>query len=351
MVSFQNVVDKWKFTVRKEQDKRDARVNQPATVGRPAFLGDNQGVLYVLNGTTLPDGYVVVRDMDGNLSSAFNQRVPNQAGTVVLVGYDPLAPTLFQVLSTRDYWYDQPLSSVPSHHKSHEWPAPDAIWVRQEQYLPGLLAPIGGFSLQLYPVWLQPNNVWCLVAYQTLDLSPYVPTTGARMVLIAVDEFGTVHYTTGATKFSPYSLLASDIPGTPGGQVPLAAVRLFKGQTAIRKTQNYTDIFDLRSGGGGTGGGAIWGQITGSLIDQTDLWNSLISILGGHTHGTTRWTSVGGTTYDLPDIAMELIGVYDNSLRVDPLEISLSSDGTQVIFNTAPTVGHVITADYILEQI
>lgn len=344
-----NITSKYKFQIKRSARKKDRLTNQPLIVGRPAFLGDNSGNITTYQGAELPDGYVVVRDMDGNLSVAYNDRVPNVANTFIQVGYDPLKPTLFQVLDTSDYYTSQLYPAIATHHKTHEWPNPDTIWIRGEQFIPQLVVPAGGFLIEVYPGFVQSGNVWVLVENQTIDMTANIPTSGARMVLVAVDSAGVIHKTNGAVKGSPFALLPSDIPATPGGQAALCAVRLFVGQTTIRKTETYTDIFDLRFGGG-TGGGAIWGQITGSLINQTDLWDALISIRGGHAHGTTRWTSDGSTVYELPDVAMSLIGVYDNSLRVDPVYIGLSDDGTQVIFETAPTVGHVIVADYILEM-
>lgn len=344
-----NLISKYKFQIKRSEQKKDRLVNQPAIKGRPAFLGDNSGVITNYQGAELPEGYVVVRDMDGNLSVAYNDKVPNVANTFITVGYNPLKPTLFQVLDSADYYTNQLFASVPSHHKSHEWPNQDTAWIRGEQFIPQLVVPAAGLSVEIYPGFVQAQSVWVLVQNQTIDMTANVPTSGARMVLLAVDNAGVIQKINGAIKGTPYALMPSDIPATPGGLTALAAVRLFVGQTKIRKTETYTDIFDLRFGGG-FGGGAIWGQITGELINQTDLWDALISIRGGHTHGTNRWTADGSSAFDLPDIAMDLIGVYDNFLRVDPLFVGLSDDGAQIVFESAPAAGHVITADYILEM-
>jgi len=71
----------------------------------------------------------------------------------------------------------------------------------------------------------------------------------------------------------------------------------------------------------------------------------------GQVSAIARWVSSGGATYELPDVAEAVQNVFDNGSLVDPLIYSLSSDGTQIIFDSAVTSTHVVVADYIVAQV
>ena len=71
----------------------------------------------------------------------------------------------------------------------------------------------------------------------------------------------------------------------------------------------------------------------------------------GQVTGLDRWVSSGGATFDLPDVAEYLLIAADNGSLVDPLTFSLSSDRTQIVFDSAITAGHVVTAEYIIAQV
>jgi predicted GH43/DUF377 family glycosyl hydrolase len=72
---------------------------------------------------------------------------------------------------------------------------------------------------------------------------------------------------------------------------------------------------------------------------------------GNHLHGLARWLSSGGTTFDLPDIAEYVESVALNGLEEDPTLYSLSSDRTQIVFDSATTAADVVTAHYVLAQV
>lgn len=64
-----------------------------------------------------------------------------------------------------------------------------------------------------------------------------------------------------------------------------------------------------------------------------------------------RWVSGGGDTFDLPDIAEYILNAFDDGLLVDPLIYSLSSDKTQIVFDSAVTSGHIVGINYIQAQV
>jgi hypothetical protein len=104
---------------------------------------------------------------------------------------------------------------------------------------------------------------------------------------------------------------------------------------------------------------ALYGDVTiseGTGIAITRSSNDLqiaSTVTGGagQVTGIDRWTSSGGATYELSDISEYLLEAYDNGTQVDPLTYSLSSDRTQLVFDSAITAGHVVTAEYIVAQV
>lgn len=74
--------------------------------------------------------------------------------------------------------------------------------------------------------------------------------------------------------------------------------------------------------------------------------------IDGHLHGLGRWIADGAaTTFDLPDVAEYLEIAGDNFLIVDPTIYSLSADGTQLVFDSAPVIDHIITANYVIATV
>lgn len=316
---------------------------QTRSVTYSGFLGKKDGTIEVPG----LSGYVYIRMANGEVLTAFNQRVPNIFNLPIYFGYDPAAPKLFQVLSIRPVFVTQPnqdtsLPEIPDH--DHTWPARLTTWVRGEQFLPGLVQAKGGMIVCVYPFYLRKlDGTHVYVPYTELDLTSYIPLEGSVAVLIAVDDDGDFVITSSASISSIEAVTEALIPVSD--DYSLAGVRMSFGMSAIRQEEFYNDIFDLRFGRHVIGG-ATWGKISGNIEAQMDL----LVFSGGHSHGTMRWLADGSTTYNLPDFASSLLAVYDAGSRVDPATVDLSSDGAQVIFSTSPTAGNVLVSDYIMRS-
>ncbi len=73
---------------------------------------------------------------------------------------------------------------------------------------------------------------------------------------------------------------------------------------------------------------------------------------GGHLHGLMRILGDGATTvFNLLDLAEYLEHIADNGAIVDPLNVTLSADRSQVTFSAAPTAGHVLALEYVIASI
>lgn len=71
----------------------------------------------------------------------------------------------------------------------------------------------------------------------------------------------------------------------------------------------------------------------------------------GQVSGVVRWVSSGGTTFELPDVAESIQNVFNSGSLTDPLLYSLSSDRTQVVFDSSVTASNVVVAEYIVAQV
>lgn len=327
-----------------ETIKEKLKRYQTRSVTYSGFIGKKDGTIDVPG----LSGYVYIRMANGEVLTAFNQRVPNIFNLPIYFGYDPAAPKLFQVLSIRPVFVTQPnqdtsLPEIPDH--KHTWPARLTTWIRGEQFLPGLVQAKGGMTVCIYPFYLRKlNGTHVYIPYTELDLTSYIPLEGSVAILIAVDDNGDFVITSSASVASVEAVTEALIPVSD--DYSLAGVRMSFGISSIRQEEFYNDIFDLRFGRHVIGG-ATWGKINGNIEAQIDL----LVFSGGHTHGIMRWVADGGTTYDLPDYAQTLLSVFNDAQRVDLFDVSISADGSQVIFASGPTAGNILIADYILRKV
>lgn len=146
--------------------------------------------------------------------------------------------------------------------------------------------------------------------------------------------------------------------------------------TYISQSGNIITIFGGATGSsGGSSSGQAGGDLTGTYpnpnviklkgnplsgVDPSDgqiyQWNSaqglwIPSNLATHVHSIARWNGASGqTTFDLPDIVDVVEGIYLNGLQEDPLNYTLSSDGTQIVFDYNMPRAYTVVANYIIAQ-
>jgi hypothetical protein len=258
---------------------------QPRFIVYSGFLGNSNGVV---EDPSQPS-HVFFRMTNGEVLSIFNNRVPtNIPNLPVFAGYDISAPTLFQVLSVRPVFVpqsQQPSSIQQIAPHNHTWKSSMTTWVRAEQFLPGL-PQAHGMSLQIYPFFKEnPDGSWTYVGYTEIDMSPYVPSNGAVMALVALDTTGAPVVTMGPVADTIEALSAASIPVS--NDYEIAAVRLYAGMSKIRQEEHYTDVFDLRFGriGSSSGPAGSNGQIqfnnSGMFGADAQLtWNPVSKSLG-----------------------------------------------------------------------
>jgi hypothetical protein len=365
-----NIAQKFTYQIKRQQRKADVKYNQPLSPSKPAWLGDNNGVITKYNNIELPDGYVVVRDADGNLSTAYNQRVPLWPNLGITVGYDPnLNPTLFQVLGIRDYLTKNPAFAIPSHHKTHEWPGQDTVFVHSEQFLPALLFANQGLIVSVFPFYFKKNDgSHGFIDYQTIDLTPYVPALGAQAFTLLAGDDETIHVVAGSTAGS-IALINLTSFGTNIDNTlhELWGIRLFAGQTVIKQTKTYTDVFDFRWGGlaGGGSGHTILDQNGTIMVQQSNLQFAgsgifvtedvlsqkiIVQHMDTQAIGLARWGGLAGEyVFNYPDLVASINSVEINGVTEDPLNYSLAS--STLVLSTVLPFNATVTSSYQLEII
>ncbi|HKI53531.1 MAG TPA: hypothetical protein VJ987_05355 [Anaerolineales bacterium] len=224
----------------------------------PAVIGTASGTVQ-----TGVDGIIYVRNiLNGQILSVYNFTVPNTAGLQVEVGRKVETPGLWQVKGVREAYARPAGGSVGSASHTHE-----NLFISPNRYLRFLTLPIegGGFTVQIYgDVFRNSSGIVTSIANQQLDLSSYVPSSGAKWVVIQADSTGAISVNEGDAVESKELLTLLYIPDPVDDYVESCAVRLYDGQVQLyRDPSSINDFVDLR-------GLRTWG-ISLSLDDLLDV--------------------------------------------------------------------------------
>lgn len=335
---------------------------QEKPVAEPGLLGDGNGNVSVPNRPR----YVYAR-MLSQLDvpfEVFNDRTPFVDNLPVLIGYDPDNRNLLQVLKVRLGITDESAggitypTGVPNHGASHEWLSPyggyDIAFIHIRQWLPlRVYGSSSGVKIKVYPgyVFCASSQEYLYVSPSETDLAAHLPSVGsARWALVSVTEAGAIRVTLG-TAVSLYSLTLADIPAITQGDRPLAAVRLYGGQTRIRETRTITDIVDLRFPiATGAGSGLVADHaITADTATYADTAGT--SAGGGGGGASPRRlarisASAGGDSFYLPDLAATIYRVAVNGYELDPLLYSHDLFTNILTLNSPLEISAVIVVDY-----
>ncbi len=267
----------------------------PPSTPMMGFLGNRSGVV-----PTGVIGFVYVTlQSSGQTVVARNTVVPMIPGLPVLVVRDP--SNNYRITGVFDIHPSLPYPEQSQPDTSQmTWPGASTVWVRDAQILDGVPIPIPGtLSVQVYGRWFFLDNLFHAIDHKIIEMTSELPASGAEWVNVEIDSSGDVSFLHGGNADSWEILTPEDIPISDPSKYFLFSVRLYVGQTQIRKVDGPDcDIFDprfTRIGGAGSGGGT-WGSIGGTLSDQSDLQTVLDEKLNvdGHTGYRILYTSPSG---------------------------------------------------------
>jgi len=232
--------------VRKAFQKRLEKAGEYFIVKQPADLGNHSGVVKVPD----TESMVYARLVNGQVIEVFNDIAPNIYNWKVYIGRDKSQPTFTKVLESRwVYNIAQTVAYVLFHHRQHEYPNPDTVWIMRDQFMPLLVLPAGGFTVKLFgDTVYQPSMLYPIRVLDTvLDMSAYVNLTTANYVLLELATSGAINYVVGDSYTDIVALrLAAPIPTPTQGNFPICAIEFYAGQTEIRRDSTERNIIDLR---------------------------------------------------------------------------------------------------------
>jgi hypothetical protein len=196
----------------------------------PAWMGDKDGQV-----TTGIAGMVYVRTVEGQLLEVFNNTAPAEYNLLVKIGRRKDQPDLWQVIGRREVWDVPGTSSVVHHHEQHEFMAPDMLMLdrRQISQLSVLVRDAAAFTVQVIGAFVHTVNGMIEISSQVVDLSSYVPSTGALFVNIEADDSGTLSVNEGENFGSPLIASVSYIPVPDPGKYLIATILLYEGQETL----------------------------------------------------------------------------------------------------------------------
>lgn len=215
-----------------------------------AKLGDGNGNVKVDGKNNLH--YARVRRQ---VIVVYNDKTQPINNLEVRIGYEGGRPRLLQVLGVYSRGgVDLPVGmGVAEHHETHEWPdsadaagGNDIVYVHHRQIKGLRVTRDSGMDIIIGSGWFEGVDNWVRVSKQNLSLTSYIPGSGARWVLIYVDNTGTAGVKQGDDVDNIDQLKASNIPKRDTGTMALAAIKLWQGQTAISEKPGQSEVVDLR---------------------------------------------------------------------------------------------------------
>ena len=324
---------------------------------KPVRLGD-----YSETVLTPTPGVLYARMENGRVIKVHNAaNVPPDFDLPVTIARNRNTPKEWQIISIRRV-YDDPAGGgrINYHHEQHEFiddnPGPDTVWVGRKQniQLTILVSDAENFVVTVYGAVIRTSSGLAQIDTQTVDLSSYVPATGAVFVTIQSSESGVLSVVEGVNFESLMAGSFDNVPDADADKYMLGCVVLFEAMTELENKHVFIP-YQFYQGGTQV---ATWGNITGTLSNQADLQAALDAKADadhihegndGHIHGLARWNGASAqTTFDLPDIAEYIESVLLNGLEEDPLVYSLSTDGTQIVLDTGLPSAQAVFAHYVI---
>jgi hypothetical protein len=211
------------------------KVNKPQTGWLdvfPAVIGKADGTVL-----TTVAGEIYVRNvLNGQTLTVHNAVAPNVATLQVEVGRRVEFPNLWQVKGVREaFSIPAGQGGVPYHFAQHVFPAADSGLFPRKQIreLTVLVADAANFIVQVYGGQVRMATGMALIQSQQIDLTSYIPSTGAVYVNIEADVDGVLTINEGEGFGAKELATAADIPVPVAGQRRVATVILFESQAEL----------------------------------------------------------------------------------------------------------------------
>lgn len=237
--------------------------------------------------TVLTDvsGVLSARQVNGKVIRVHNSaHVPPTFDLQVRIGRSKSLPTIWQIIAVRETYISPAAGGeLAYHHEQHEFPGGDTVWIDPKQImrLTVLVEDGENFIVRVIGSVIRTTSGLAQIGTQSLDLSSYVVTAGAKFLTIQADDDGVLGVVEGDVFGSPLIATFEDVPAPDADKYMIAFVLLYEGQTEL--VNDDIRIPFMFHGGGTTF--VTWGNITGTLADQTDLQDEFdLKADAGHEH-------------------------------------------------------------------
>jgi hypothetical protein len=302
----------------------------------PAWTGNYSGV--VSTGVT---GMIYVR-VDGQVAEVFNQNAPAEHNIPVLIGRHRDQPHLWQVIGRREVWSAPASPDITHHGLQHSFGRPDMTPIDRKQVmaLTVMVSDAANFVVTVYGALVHTANGIKKIANQTVDLSSYVITAGAKYVNIESDDDAALTVNEGSVIGSPGSATDADIPVPADGKHIIATVLLYGGQAALSNNDIAVPMpLPGPSGGGTTDVGAAIHAAAASAItddDEIGFWESVSNALKKITWANiiATLTTAFDLLYAAVDIDYSGISANDAATDVTGAELEELTDGSETTLHS-----------------
>jgi hypothetical protein len=271
---------------------------------------------------------------NGAIMQIYNDRVPIVPYKKIVIGYDASSknPNLLQVLHLDAVYDTEEYPNLTNHAPSHRWFDYDALDVFAQQFMPLLPRAAGGTTVRVYGGPYVVNNTRRVLTNTDIDMSAYIPASGAKWVNAEIDDTGAITFNQGDEVDNRDLLLLSLIPSTEKTKKLLFSAKLYVGLENFIETPQDTDIYDPRFEGtdysrvGGLGAGFGW-EIDGALAV---LDNAATQIF------FTETTSISAIYFYLENTGSSGVSKFDIILNdLCPISIfdDVSDDSPEIAYN------------------
>jgi|SRR6185503_12960837 len=303
-----------------------------------AALGNADGVV-----KSDTDGLIYARLRNGETVKVYNDIAPDDFDVRVLIGRKKEQPTLWRVIAVRDAYAIPQAPRVKYHAEQHMFRAPDEIPIDRKQIIQLTIIVSDGtaFTITVYGGVIRTATGIARVDTQPMDLSSYIPTTGAVYVSIEADSTGEVTANEGVNFASPLIAHVSYIPVPDAGKYMIGYVLLWEGMEELTDDQIAVP-FPLAADYSGLGGGTqihdADEETTLADDDEFGFWQEV-----SETFKKITWANIVAALTTIFDALYAAIGhthaaddsgkvVMEDGVTFPPVPVT-TEDGTDWIYS------------------